>query len=136
MKKLITYPTMIIIAIMAFSSCQTGQPTQSVANCDLLFSHHVFFWLNDPDNPEDRAAFERGVAELLTIPEIRAYHLGVPAPVEERPVVEASYTYSYLVFFDDIEGHDIYQDHPIHSKFVEEYSYLWDRVVVYDSVMD
>ena len=130
MKKPILLPALLLIAIMAFAACQTQ------SNCERSFSHHVFFWLNDPDNPEDRAAFERGVAELLTIPEIKSYHFGVPADVGDRAVVDGSYTYSYLVFFEDLAGHDAYQVHPKHTQFVEEYSYLWDRVVVYDSVME
>ncbi|MCA1758894.1 MAG: Dabb family protein [Bacteroidales bacterium] len=28
----------------------------------------------------------------------------------------------------------MYQVHPLHVKFVEENSHLWDKVVVYDSV--
>jgi hypothetical protein len=130
MKKPTTLPLLMLIALLSFASCQ------SKTTCERRFSHHVFFWLNDPDNPEDRAAFERGVNELLTIPEIKSHHFGVPADVGERDVVDGTYTYSYLVFFEDLAGHDAYQVHPKHLEFIEEYGYLWDRVVVYDSVME
>ena len=36
--------------------------------------------------------------------------------------------------FDDLEGQKTYQDHPIHQKFIEDCSQLWERVVVYDSM--
>jgi len=38
------------------------------------------------------------------------------------------------MFFDDARGEKIYQDHPIHQKFIEEHSHLWSKVVVYDSL--
>ncbi len=97
------------------------------------FAHHVFFWLNNPNNADERAQFEKAMQELLTIPEIKAYHTGTPAPVEERPVIDGSYTYSYLVFFEDIKGHDTYQVHPLHLKFIEENKHLWKKVLVFDS---
>jgi hypothetical protein len=98
------------------------------------FAHHVFFWLNNPDNADERAEFEKGVKDLLEIPEIKSYHLGVPANVPERSVLDNSYTYSYLVFFENQQGHDIYQDHPIHHKFINDCKHLWSKVVVYDSI--
>jgi hypothetical protein len=98
------------------------------------FAHHVFLWLNNPDNVDDRAEFEKGIKELFEIPEIKAYHLGVPAKVPERSVLDNSYTYSYLVFFENQQGHDIYQDHPIHHKFINDCKHLWSKVVVYDSI--
>lgn len=101
------------------------------------FCHHVYFWLNNPESPADRAEFEQGLNSLLEIEEIRLYQIGVPEPgTADRGVVDGSYTYSLLVFFDDINGHDIYQDHPVHVKFVEDYQHLWNRVVVYDSVVE
>ena len=41
---------------------------------------------------------------------------------------------SELMFFDDVEGQDVYQEHPIHKKFVENCSHLWDKVIVYDAM--
>ena len=100
------------------------------------FAHHVFFWLNNPDDPDERAAFEKGIDELLEVPQIKSHHVGVPAATTNRAVVEGSYTYSYLVFFEDKEDHDIYQEHPIHKKFIEDCQHLWEKVVVYDAVIE
>jgi hypothetical protein len=38
------------------------------------------------------------------------------------------------MFFDDLAGQKIYQDHPIHQKFVADCSALWSKVLVYDSI--
>ena len=35
---------------------------------------------------------------------------------------------------DNLEEEEVYQSHPIHLKFIEDYSYLWSKVNVYDSV--
>jgi hypothetical protein len=96
--------------------------------------HHVFFWLKDPDNPVVRKQFEKAVEELLRIETIKLSHTGVPASTEQRDVVDHTYTYSVMTFFDSREGQDIYQVHPLHIKFVEENSHLWSKVIVYDSI--
>jgi hypothetical protein len=119
----------LLLAVILFNSCQENR------NINHSFCHHVYFWLNNPDNPADRDSFEKGIAELLKIPEIKSYHFGIPANTGNRDVVDGSYTYSYMVFFDNENGHDVYQDHPIHLKFVDDCKHLWNKVVVYDSVL-
>lgn len=96
-------------------------------------SHHVFFWLKNPDSKEDLRKLIEGVQTLSKIETIREFHIGVPASTEKRPVVDASFSVSELLFFDDVEGQNIYQEHPVHQKFVENYSHLWEKVIVYDS---
>lgn len=96
--------------------------------------HHVFFWLKEPDNKEHRKQFEQAMEALLKVETITMSHVGIPAATEERGVVDNSYTYSYMVLFDTLEDQLIYQTHPIHLKFIEENSDLWNKVVVYDSV--
>jgi len=96
--------------------------------------HHVFFWLKEPDNKAHRKQFEKAMEDLLKVETIKMSHVGIPAATEERGVVENSYTYSFMVMFDSLEDQNIYQKHPIHLKFIEDNSDLWNKVVVYDSV--
>lgn len=96
--------------------------------------HHVFFWLKNPASAEDRAALIAGVRSLAAIETVRAIHVGIPASTEEREVVETGYHVSELLCFDDVEGQNVYQAHPLHKKFVEEHSHLWNKVVVYDVI--
>ncbi|MDW7694963.1 Dabb family protein [Flammeovirgaceae bacterium SG7u.111] len=98
-----------------------------------LFVHHVFFWLKKPNDEAVRQQFEKGLEELVKIKEIKSSHLGVPADTD-RPVIDSTYQYSLLVLFDSKANHDIYQDHPIHHKFIAENSMYWEKVQVYDSV--
>ena len=96
--------------------------------------HHVFFWLEDPQNPEVRKQFESALQRLLKVRTIKLSHIGVPASTEQRDVVDHSYTYSFMLFFDSRADQESYQTDPIHLKFVEENSHLWSKVVVYDAV--
>ena len=95
--------------------------------------HHVFFWLKNPDSKEDLNKLIEGLKSLMKIEHLRLGKIGLPAATEKRPVVDHSYSVSLLNFFDDVDGQNKYQDHPIHVKFVEECKHLWAKVLVYDS---
>jgi hypothetical protein len=97
-------------------------------------THHVFFWLKNPDSKEDLAKLIAGVKSLGQIETVRALQVGVPASTEKRAVVDSSYSVSELMLFDDVDGQNTYQAHALHKKFVEDCSALWEKVVVYDSV--
>ncbi len=97
------------------------------------FVHHVYFWLKKPGNVENRMKFEKGLKDLLTIETITGKHLGKPAS-DEQGVVDSSYSYSLLLTFKSKEDQDLYQNHPAHIKFIEEYEDLWKKIVAYDSV--
>ena len=96
--------------------------------------HHVFFWLKNPNSKEDLAQLLAGIRSLGQIETVRSIHVGVPASTEKRDVVENSYSASELLTFDDVEGQNVYQVHPLHEKFVAECSHLWSKVVVFDSI--
>lgn len=107
---------------------------QTKSNMKKPVIHHVFFWLKNPGSIADRDKLVEGVKSLRAIETVREIHVGIPADTEKRPVVDNSYAVSELMFFDDIAGQNVYQDHPLHKKFIENYSHLWERVVVYDSI--
>lgn len=114
------------VAVSAFAL-----PKKKMKNKTL--SHHVFFWLKNPDSKEDLAKLIAGLNTLRKIETIRDLQIGVPASTEKRDVVDNSFSVSELMFFDDVEGQNVYQEHPIHKKFVDECSSLWGKVIVYDS---
>ena len=96
-------------------------------------THHVFFWLKNRDSKEDLNKLVEGLRTLEEIESVKQLYIGVPASTEQREVVDSSFSASELMFFDDIEGQNIYQDHPIHKKFIENCAHLWEKVIVYDS---
>jgi len=98
-----------------------------------IFVHHVFFWLKEPDNSDDRKQFEQGLNKLITVPQIQSHHIGTPVE-SPREVVDDSFTYSYMAFYKSKEDQEIYQTHPIHLQFIEDCQHLWKKVIVYDSM--
>ena len=96
--------------------------------------HHVFFWLKNPASEEDLAKLLAGLRTLKGIETVRQIYIGVPASTEKRDVVDNSYHASELLFFDDLAGQSVYQDHPIHQQFIKDCAHLWAKVVVYDAV--
>jgi len=126
---------MKIAAGMAATSSMSasGQAHGSEIPLKNVFVHHVFFWLKDPKNPEARTQFENGLHELITVPEIRSSHIGIPVE-STREVVDDSFTYSYMAFFRNKEDQVVYQTHPIHLKFIEDCQHLWEKVIVYDAM--
>jgi len=97
------------------------------------FIHHVFFWLKEPENTEARKQFELGLQNLVKVPQIQSYHIGIPVE-SPREVVDDSFTYSYMVFFKSKEDQEIYQTHSIHLQFIEDCQHLWKKVIVYDAM--
>jgi len=96
--------------------------------------HHVFFWLKNPGSTEDRKKLIEGLQTLTAIKEVKKLLIGTPASTVKREVVDNSFDVSELMYFDDTAGQDAYQVHPIHKAFVEKYSHLWEKVIVYDMI--
>ena len=97
------------------------------------FAHTVFFWLKNPDNQADRAAFEKSLKKFINQSiYIKTKHIGVPAATD-RDVIDNSYTYSLLLTFAHKADQDTYQEEPAHKVFIAESSDLWEKVLVYDS---
>ena len=98
-----------------------------------IFVHHVYFWLKNPNNAADKAKLIEGLEKLAKVKTIKMAHIGSPAETN-RSMIDRSYAVSWLLFFDNLEEEEKYQKDPAHLKFIEDYSHLWERVVVYDSV--
>ncbi len=121
---------LIIIALIALSSCQSSDSKALNSN----FVHVVYFWLNNPDDADDRKEFETALSTFLESSEYaKTKFIGVPA-MTDREVVDNSYTYSIILSFNSKEEQDKYQAEPVHLKFIEDAKHLWSKVQVYDSL--
>ena len=98
-----------------------------------LFIHHVYFWLKNPASKEDYTKLLEGLEALSKVSTIKMCHIGKPADTN-RDVIDRSYSVSWLLLFKNSDDQAKYQVDPIHLKFVEQYSQLWSKVTVYDSV--
>jgi hypothetical protein len=97
------------------------------------FIHHVYFWLKNAGSKEDKAKLVEGLTKLSKVKTIKTFHIGQPADTN-RDVIERTYAISWFTMFDNAADQASYQVDPIHLKFVEDYSHLWSKVIVYDSV--
>jgi hypothetical protein len=98
-----------------------------------LFVHHVLFYTPASASDADRAKLLEGLQKLRTIPAIKLAHIGTPAATD-RAVIERTYTYSWLCFFENADAELNYQQHPIHDEFRQQYAPYWEKVVIYDAV--
>ena len=110
-----------------------GQNETDMKEFDSNFSHTVFFWLKNPDNTADRAAFETSLKKFLdNSGYAKTKFIGTP-PKASRDVVDGSFTYSLILSFDSAESQQEYQDEAPHKLFIKESEHLWKKVIVYDS---
>lgn len=97
-----------------------------------MLTHHVLFWLKNDTTEAQKTAFRKGLESLEKIESIKSIYVGTPAPIE-RAVVDTTYTFSLLLVFESLAGHDIYQVHPIHKAFLDEFRVFFEKVVIYDA---
>jgi len=98
-----------------------------------IFIHHVYFWLKNTGNTEDRDQLVAGLKKLSEVTTIKQFHIGKPADTN-REVIDSSYAVSWMLIFDNDADQAAYQTDPIHLKFIEECSHLWSKVTVYDAI--
>ncbi len=118
----------VVVAAPSIVSQMDEKPANTIV-------HHVFFWLKNAGSEVDRKQLMDGLRTLCTIKEMQQLLIGAPAPTEKREVVDNSYDVSELIYFASLEAQAIYQEHPIHKAFIDKYSHLWAKVVVYDMMV-
>ena len=97
-----------------------------------MLSHHVLFWLKADTTEEQKNAFRKSLETLKDVETVKDLYIGIPAMIE-RAVVDASYSFSLLILFDDLAGHDGYQVHTLHKAFLEEFRVYFEKVIIYDA---
>ena len=95
--------------------------------------HHVYFWLKEEHkNEADLKILEQALDGLLEIECVASGMWGVPSTTAERPVTDKSFDYGLSLKFDNVEQHNIYQDHAGHHAFVATCKHFWREVKVLD----
>lgn len=98
--------------------------------------HSVYFWLKEGLTEKEITAFTAFFEALRAIPDVISLKYGRPAQTNPRPVVDQSWTYNLIVVFEQMDHINIYENHPIHLKAIEDFSSNWTKVVVYDTLLD
>ena len=129
MKFLIT-----LLMVLSFIP-ETGytQASKDSRGFDPAFTHVVYFWLNNPDNQEERKHFETNLQVLFKESQYtQTNFLGTP-PKASREVVDDSFTYAMIVTFESAEAQQAYQTEAAHLSFIEKTAHLIKRFTVYDA---
>ena len=124
----------LLIILMILTATAPVKAQDQIVDFDKNFTHVVYFYLNNPDDPKDKTAFETSLKKFLNNSlYAKTKFIGIPAETP-RGVVDNSYTYSLILTFPSKEIQDKYQEEPAHLLFIEESAHLWNKVIVYDSV--
>jgi hypothetical protein len=97
-----------------------------------MLTHHVLFWLKEGLSESQLSDFRKGLDSLVGVETVKQLYVGTPAPIS-RAVVDTTYTFSLVIVFDDLAGHDVYQVHPIHKAFLDSYREWFAKVIIYDA---
>jgi hypothetical protein len=101
-----------------------------------MLQHNVYFWIKDGVSESEKRAFERGIRNFVgSVKEVKRAEIGIAADTPARDVVDHSFSYSLFTWFANMEHHNMYQEHPAHKKFIEDFSAIWAKVQVYDSYL-
>jgi hypothetical protein len=109
---------------------KAGKPETIEGN----FVHAVFFWLVNEDDKTKKAFMSELRKFIDHVDMIKSQHIGTPAGTD-RPVIDNSWTFSLILSFDSKKEQDEYQEHQLHKDFIANASSLWDKVLVYDSIL-
>jgi hypothetical protein len=97
-----------------------------------MLVHCVFFWMKKGAPKGAAAQTIRDARKYLRTPSVRHLWAGSPAATPIRDVVNATYDAGLVVAFDDVRGHDAYQEAPSHQVFIRRNKKNWLRVEVLD----
>ncbi len=142
MKKSHLLAVLLLVVTWACSAPVQEPPQEPVPTVPAVeeteprFIHTVLFWLKEGTTEEQKQKLVADCYELLGgITSVKYVQAGPPAGIQ-RDVVDNSFGVGLVVHFDDAAGHDLYQDDPLHVQFIEENEEIWERVQVYDILLD
>ena len=100
-----------------------------------MLVHTVIFYLRSDLTEAQKTEFRNeGLESLRAIKAVKELHIGTPAPIPPRPVVDASYSFAISALFADVDGHNAYQVDPAHIAFVTRFKTYWTKVQIYDAL--
>ena len=122
------------ICLITLSGCESKPASNvqdSAAELTEPFIHSVYFWFKEGVTETQLKTFYEDTEKLREIEVVKALYTGTAAATD-RPIVERSYDFAVIVHFENLAGHDAYQQHPIHLSLLEKHRALWERVMVTD----
>ncbi|MBT8231896.1 MAG: Dabb family protein [Saprospiraceae bacterium] len=101
------------------------------------FIHTVFFWLKDEVSEKEKEDFaSKGLNGLLeNCSTVYRGYQGPPANTK-RDVVDNSYDFALVCHFKSPQDEETYQNDQHHLDFIETYKHLWEKVQVFDNLVN
>jgi hypothetical protein len=98
--------------------------------------HSVFFYFKDDCEPDViHSQKEAIIADLGRIEEVWDVRAGAPAGVQ-RDVVDNDYGMSLHLITENLQTLSMYQQHPLHVAFINNFKMYWKQVKVFDTKVD
>jgi hypothetical protein len=122
------------------TSCLSSESKTETINTYAGFSsgfifHSVYFWLKEGVSSDEEKDFLKFFEILKKVPGVESCHIGKPAKTNPRPVVDNSFSYHIMLTFASLEAITKYEEHPDHLAGIDQYSKLWVKVEVKDTVI-
>lgn len=95
------------------------------------FYHSVYFWLREPESAAAREEFVTAIRKMEAIPGVLHAFVGTPQG-DAREVVDNSWTFFWLVCFENKDAWRVYEHHALHDEFRAKAA-LWTKVLVMDA---
>ncbi|QNL50368.1 Dabb family protein [Olivibacter sp. SDN3] len=133
LKKSSNAATILGISTIIPQACSNPVKEVSDRTNESQITHYVLFWLKDDLSEEQINGFSGFFEELRKVPNVKSLHYGKSVNSTARDVVDNTFTYNLLVYFDSLEDLETYGTHPIHLNAIDQYSKYWGKVVVHDS---
>ena len=122
---------MVGIALM-----QSNQPVAAQKKGSKMLSHDVYFQLKD-NSADAKNKLVSACKKYLTGHEGEVFFgAGVLAEDLKRDVNDVNFDVALHIVFKDMAGHDKYQVHERHEKFIAENKDNWKKVRVFDSYIE
>jgi hypothetical protein len=120
-----------VLSFVAFTNW--GFTMAADAKAEPHIVHNVFFALND-NSAAGKQKLVDACKTYLTNHEGTVYFsAGVVSDKLTRPVNDREWDVGLHIVFKTMADHDRYQDHPRHTKFIDENKASWKKVRVFDS---
>lgn len=120
-----------LIAVLLLAAAASTRAADAPA-----LSHDVYFSLKQP-SAAGRAELVAACRKYLAGHEgVLFFSVGVRAEELARPVNDRDFDVALHITFASRAAHDAYQEHPRHKQFIAEQEKSWQRVRVFDSLVE
>lgn len=123
----------VAVAAVALTYFHAGEAAGEKGKKAMVI-HDVYFSLKE-NSTEARQKLIVACRQHLTKHEGEVFFaVGTLAEELKRPVNDRDFDVGLHIVFRDMKAHNRYQDHPRHTKFIEENKDSWKKVRVFDTV--